>query len=426
MPLQFNDFPPSGSAFFQDQLPKIIGESNFMIENGGVWEPTEENLSCVLWIYDAFGVSWPGDVGLLDVSAKLEAPYSSSDGRATFRIAEVFDFEIEKKIPEFYSTFRSNQRISKEVGIRIFDKAGSPPELQPDEHYSPNTFKLIHGSFPRHMGTPSFASRNFFVAHNYARSASTTPEHTWPRKRVHCKQPEWVYIYNNSSLRTADLSLRVYYLNGGSEIIDLDNADLYPKSHTVLQLGYNYMIENLVASLPSDEVVRYDIIIGIDGLSTVIPYEMVGKPHLWNAYILHYNGMSGYETIWLSGKQQPIYTSNQVEFSRFENPDGPFDENSQAVNYDFIQKNRFTRESIDLNTGWMDAYAFPHIQQLLHGPCYLCDIDRNIFRKVSFQNAEVTGPRDDEATHRNVQLRMVFDQKDRYWNNPDQNYPQPL
>jgi len=397
-----------------------------MMQNGDIWEPTEPNLSCVLWLYEAFGVSWPGDVPLLDVEATLEAPYSSTDGRATFRISEVFDFDIEQEIPQSFTTFRTNRRLAKTVGIRIFDKAGSPPELQATETYSPNTFNLLHGRTPRHFNDPSLNQRSFFVAHNYARYAAAAPEYTWPRKRVHCDQPEWVYIYNNGAQKVADLSLRVYYLNGGSEIIDIDNADLYPVSHTVLNLGYDNMITNLAGSVPSDEVVRYDILIGIDGFTTVIPYEMVTKPHLWNAFILHYNGMSGYETMWLSGKQRPIYNSNQSEFSRFDGIEGPFDENDPAVNYDFIQKNRYTRNAIDVNTGWMDDYTFPHIQQLLHGPCYLCDIERQIFRKVSFQNAEVTGPRDDEATHRNVELRMAFDQKDFQWNHPDQNYPLPL
>lgn len=381
---------------FLDNAAIYTIESTLM---GGVappHAPTEPNLVADLELYEEQG-------GNFVKIASAKAPYGSDDKRTTFVLQELLNYDLSAAIPTTPSSaFGMNADLFKKIMIKIADRYGSPPVTE--AYVDGAEEKILHGG-TRAIDNPYTLGDSYFVAHNYARSGA-------PRKYVHKSQPDWIYVFSKTT-QTCEVRMKVYLDDGASYTHDIavgvGSLNLTADKHQWIFASWDgYSMDailqaNLITALPY----AFDMELTIDGDVITIPYRLEIRPHLWSEFILHYNCMSGFETIWLKGKRTFGFESSGEEIAKYNVP-------QSHTKKDFDTVLNFTRQQIQLNTGWQHGYAMDHLEQLFLGPCFWIKDGR--FLPVSFERGSIDTRQDDEGQQFNVGLTMNMEWRNKFYN----------
>lgn len=385
---------------FLDNAGVFVLTSDLMGGSAPPYTPTVENLQAFVRFWVLEGANYVE-------KAILKSPYSSLDKQTKVVVQELFDFDLASGKPATPSTaFGMTNAFIRQFRIRARDYYGSPPELDPSGAFVDSTDeKVIHGGTRANDPAYDLSSKSYLFSHNYAMSGA-------PRKKVHKTQPDWVYVFTKID-QPLEVRVKVYLDTGATythEIaVGVGALDLTADKHQMVASGWDMynmstvLTNNMISGIPY----AYDMVFNIGGDEVIVPYQLDLRPREWGSFILHYNCMGGFETLWLSGKHTRNFEPTGDEVQHYHS-------HRTHTNKDYSTVNRFTRARNSVNTGWQHAYAMEHLEQLFLGPCFL--IEDSQFLPVTFEKKSVRTTQDDTGRHFNTELVLLPEWRNRYYN----------
>lgn len=391
---------PAANDFFLNYIVfyAFLAGSDKMIGASPPYTPGVPNLSCYLEVYEEIDTNFV-------LVAKLDAPYAASNKFATFNLRSLFSWiPLKNGLPAYSSNTSwdhdTAEHMVKKIMLKYADRYGSPPENEALTD-SPEKY-IVYGGLKMKSGGAELTQ--MFVAHNYAIAGST-------RKKVLCKQPDWVYVFTPSAV-TLYIDV-VIYLNDGSTVTkSVGTIAAGAHKMTWMESGWDQL--QLTQWLETETILQtpwaYDFRVKLSAEEEdpqKVRYRL-HPDHPWNVFLMVNNGMGGFESVWLKGKGTFgfLRTGDEVQRAR-----APL---ADPVQGDIGMVNQQVTDTWEVNTGWQDAYYMEMLRQIYLNDVWL--IENYKFLRVIPETGELKTREDDTQLEFNAEIKLKAGWFDEYYN----------
>jgi hypothetical protein len=379
----------------------FLAGSDVMIGASPPYTPGVPNLSCYIEVYEEIDTNFV-------LITPLMASYAASNKFATFNLRSLFSFApLKNGLPAFSSNtdwdHDTADHMVKKIMLKYANRYGSPPE---NEELTESAIKyIVYGGI--RLTSSGAELTQMFVAHNYAWSGSS-------RKNVHCKQPDWVYVYTPAAT-TLYIDV-VIYLNDGSTVTK-SVGTISAGAHQMnwMESGWDQL--QLSQWLEAESVMpapwAYDFRVKTSAEEEdpqKVKYRIHMNNHPWNVFLMVCNGMGGFESLWLKGKGTFGFTSSGDDVQRARAP------LSDRIHGDFGKINQQVTDTWEVNTGWQDDYYMKMLKQIHLNDLWLIDIERYQFLRVIAETGETKTREEDTQLESNAEIKLKAGWFDEYYN----------
>jgi hypothetical protein len=375
-----------------------------VIEDEGSPVMQEDNLRCLLQLYNASDTSTDTPFVSLEAAYTTRSPYE-----AVFNLRELAPVgpylpptsSLAATVPGLndYTEFQANGAYAQ-LYYRIADKYGSPPAAEALVKYG-DFYVVYGGSAGDSRRIWGSTAQRFWLAHSYYDRNGLAYA-----KPIAENQPDYVFVWVGANAQTVGLEVAIDYSDGtteelpvpGTGTITLNANTLYCFPAGPLQLALSE-----APSWDSKTPVGYEFRITNSTYALTllsVSYSLHQACAPWEVVLAFWNGVGGLETVVFDGKSNYSYEASRDTFQRIRTKDYSPDL-GELIAYDVQGVQRW-----ELNTSYLPRDYVEHLRQLLVGETWLVDRNNLRFLRVQVSDSSISSPDDDELYSLSITIRL--------------------